>query len=330
MTHDAQRSLDAILNTNDPLKRKASDWARANLSQDALVDADRGSTFDRDSWVLCAQHGFLGGPFEPEFGGRGLSLVDTLLQLEGLGHGCADNGLVFGITSQLWSTQNVIHMMGTSAQKRRWLPGLCDGSVLGAFAITEPDTGSDAYALAATAQPQPGGGYVINGHKSWLTLGPVADVVVVFANTSTDHDVWGVSAFIVDTQTPGVECRANQEKMGMRTTPFGDIVFNDVRVEEDARLGEEGVGMGIFNQVMQADRALVLAGQIGAMERQLEQSIKYARSRRQFGQAIRNFQAVSHRLADMKLRHEVARTMMYKTAVLAQAGRNAAMAASPD
>ncbi len=139
----AAAGLAALLNLNHPIKRATSEWARAELTRDGMVDRDRDCVFDRRAWQACARYGILGASVPIAYGGTERSLVESLLMLEGLGHGCRDNGLVFGITSQMWSTQTVIANVGTEEQKEQWLPGLVSGEILGAFAITEPDSGSD-------------------------------------------------------------------------------------------------------------------------------------------------------------------------------------------
>ena len=331
MTEDRDLSapaLEALLDANHPLKRETSEWARATLPTEGIVARDRDSVFDLDAWRLCARRGILGASVEEVYGGSARPVFEALLILEGLGHGCRDNGLVFAITSQMWSTQTVIASVGSTTQKQRWLPGLISGELLGAFAISEPDSGSDTYSMRARAERLSDGSYRINGHKSWLTLGSRADVVIVFANVNPDAGAWGVSAFIVDSSTPGVELLGNREKMGMRTTPFGDIVLHDVIVPAESRLGNEGAGVGIFTNTMESDRSFVLAGQVGAMERQIEDAVDYARSRVQFKQPIGQFQAVSHRIANMKVRHETARVLMYKTALMQQSGRRAMLDAA--
>ena len=199
--------------------------------------------------------------------------------------------------------------------------------MLGAFAITEPDSGSDVYAMASTALPDGDGRYRLSGHKAYLTFGSRCDVVVVFASTNPDAGRWGVSAFLVPTEREGVERTGNREKMGMRTTPFGDIVFHDVALSDADRIGPEGAGASIFHTVLERERAFVFAAQIGAMERQLDRSIAYAKTRRQGGRPIGDYQAVSHRIVDMKVRHETARLFLYKAAMLECRGHPITMAA---
>jgi alkylation response protein AidB-like acyl-CoA dehydrogenase len=321
-------AIGAIIDPDHTVKVDVAAWARENLGQHDLVAHDRESTFAADDWMRCAERGILGLLVPAEYGGRGGDLVTALLTLEGLGLGCSDNGLTFAIASQVMSTQVAIERFGSEEQKRRWLPPLCDGSALGVFAITEHESGSDAYAMAATAIPHDDGTYVLNGTKAHLTLGSRADVVVVFASTKPEAGRWGLSAFVVPADLAGVDALGNREKMGMRTTPFGDIAFHDVVVTDDMRLGPEGAGASIFTSTLEAERGFVFATQIGMMERQLDESIDYAKTRQQGGHPIGEYQAVSHRIADMKMRHETARLHMYKTALDVINGRPATMSAA--
>lgn len=328
-TRDALTELGvaAMIDLAHPVKMETARWAEAALGRHDLVDADRNSTFAVADWASCAEHGLLGMLVAPEYGGSGDDLITALLRLEGLGLGCRDNGLAFALASQVVSTQVAIERFGTEEHKREWLPRLCDGSAMGVFAITEAESGSDAYALEATAV-KTDGGYLVNGRKSYLTLGSRSDVAVVFASTDPEAGRWGISAFLVPTSTPGVEPLGNREKMGMRTTPFGDLQFTDVFVPEADRMGAEGAGASIFASTLEVERGFVFITQIAMMERQLDETLRYAQERQQGGRPIIEHQAVSSRLADMKVRHETARMLTYKTALQVLRGEPATMSAA--
>jgi alkylation response protein AidB-like acyl-CoA dehydrogenase len=318
----------AMAQLDHPVKTEVADWARQELATGDRVDADLRSEFAAADWKRCADRGIHGVMVPTDLGGSGADLATTLLTLEGLGHGCRDNGLAFAIGSQILSTQETIVRFGSEEQQRTWIPPLIAGDVLGAFAMTEPDSGSDAYSLTTTADRRGDGSYVLNGHKAYLTLGSRCAFVIVFASTKPGAGAWGLSTFIVPTDLDGVERLANRDKMGMRTTPFGDITLTDVVVPASALIGREGAGAAIFNAVLQVERSFVFATQVGAMQRQLETSISYACEREQGGQAIGNYQAVAHRIADMKQRHETARLMLYRAAMAAVTGRDLAMSAA--
>lgn len=209
---------------------------------------------------------------------------------------------------------------GSEAQKQQYLPLLCRGEILGAFGITEADTGSDSYAMQTTAK-KCDGGYVLNGRKSYITLAPVCDMAVVFASTNLELGRWGITAFIVEQGMSGFSTSPVRDKMGMRTTPMGDLILEDCFVPTENRLGAEGAGVSLFTTAMESERGYIFASQLGRLERQLEQTIAYARKRQAFGQAIGKFQSVSNRIAEMKLRLETARMLLYKVAWLEMMGK---------
>ncbi len=319
---------DAMSDLGHPVKRSAAEWAAENIGRGNLVTADQSSTFAREDWQACADHGVLGSLLPTGLGGRGESLTATLLMLEGLGYGCRDNGLTFAIASQILSTQMVLERFGTVEQQQRWLPGLIDGSLIGAFAMTEVESGSDAFSLTATAEPLANGGYRLDGHKAYITFGPVCDVCVVFASTSPGSRNWGVSAFLVPMDLPGVHRGDVRPKLGMRTTPFGDLEFHGVELPPDSLVGREESGASIFGSIIDVERSFIFAPQVGAMERQLDDTVAYARERMQGGRPIAEYQAVAHRIAAMKERHERARLFLYRAALAEVRGDRLTMAAS--
>lgn len=315
--------------SDEQLARRAAmvEFGRTELAGDDVVERDREGRFSSDKWAKIAERGILGLSVPEAYGGAETDLLTAMLMMEGLGYGCDDNGLTFALNAQLWTVQHPLVRFGTEEQKQRFLPDLCAGRRLGAHALTEPESGSDAFALATTAV-RTDAGYVLNGVKRYITLGPLADVALVFASTDPDRGKWGVSAFLVESDSPGFTAGEMEHKMGLRTVPFGDLVLEDCVVPESHRLGPEGAGVSISNHSLEIERCCILASQLGAMERQLERAVAHARSRTQFGQPIGHFQAVSHRVADMKLRLETARLLLYKVAWLKTQGRPAMMEAA--
>jgi alkylation response protein AidB-like acyl-CoA dehydrogenase len=204
---------------------------------------------------------------------------------------------------------------------------LCSGELIGAHGMTEPDTGSDAYNLVTHAIPCDGG-YLLNGTKMFVTNAPVADLAVVFATVDPGKGMWGITGFIVEKGTPGFSVSRGIEKMGLRTSPMGELVLQDCFVPTANRLGAEGVGSRIFNNSMEWERSCILASHLGTMERQLENSIRYARERVQFDKPIGKFQSVANRIVDMKIRLETARLLLYKVAWLKKNGQPAVMEAA--
>jgi alkylation response protein AidB-like acyl-CoA dehydrogenase len=215
----------------------------------------------------------------------------------------------------------------SDAQKAAELPALIRGERIACYAMTEEATGSDAYALRTTAIRRENG-YVLNGEKWFTTFAPAADVALVYASTNPKAGKWGISLFLIDTQTPGFEAGAVEPKMGLRTVPIGRLTLNDCVVPASCLIGKEGSGASIFNHSQEWERACILAGQIGMMERQLDACIEFARARQAFGQPIGKFQSVSNRIADMKLRLETARLLTYRAAWLKQQGKPAMLDAA--
>lgn len=294
------------------LRESTVRFAKRELNVE-LKDRDRSSSFSLDLWHKCAGFGIQGLCVPEAYGGRGLDVLTTIYMLEGLGYGCRDNGLTLALNGQIWSVQEPLMRFGTEEQKQKYLPGLCRGELLAAHGMTEPETGSDAFALTSTAQ-RCDGGYLLNGSKTLIGLGPVADLTLVFASTNPEHQQWGVSAFLVESSTPGYSIGASQEKMGLRTAPMGELHFQDCLIPESNRLGPEGAGVSIFNHSMEWERSFIFASHVGSMQRQLEEAIAFAQQRQQFGQPIGKFQSVSNRIADMRLRLETARLLLYKLA----------------
>lgn len=294
-------------------------FARRELNDD-LVKRDADSAFSPEAWKRCAAFGIQGLPVPEEFGGGGADPLTVIVAMEALGYGCKDNGLLFSLNAHMWSCEIPILRFGTEAQKRRYLPGLCDGSLIGVQGMTEPESGSDAFGLSTTAKMM-NGGFVLNGAKMFITNAPVADVFVFFAATDPAKGFAGLSAFLVDRETPGVSVGRPFSKMGLRTSPMSEVNLSDCEVSEEALLGPEGAGAAIFNSSMDWERSCILASAVGAMERQLERCIAYARDRRQFGQPIGKFQAISHKIVDMKIRLETGRLLLYRLGWLKGQGK---------
>jgi len=307
-------------------KTAAIRFARQELVAE-VAQRDHDETFSPTLWRKCADFGVLGLPFPAAYGGAEEDILTTMLVMEGLGYGGKDNGLLFAINAQMWAVQHPISVFGTREQKDRYLPNLIRGNLIGAHGISEPDSGSDAFAMRTRAEKRDGG-YLINGTKTFVTNAPVADLALVFAMTAPEQGSWGVSAFLVAKDTPGFTLGKNIKKMGLRTAPMGELILQDCFVPEASRLGNEGAGATIFNSSMEWERACILGAHVGAMERQLEACVSYARTRKQFDQPIGKFQAISHRLAEMKVRLETARLLLYKVAWLKKAGKPAHLEAA--
>jgi alkylation response protein AidB-like acyl-CoA dehydrogenase len=288
-------------------------FARETLNS-GVIERDREQHFSRELWKKCGEMGLQGLPVPEQYGGSGLDALSCAIALEALGYGCRDGGLVFSLCAHLLSCVVPLWQQGNDEQKERYLPGLCDGTLIGVHAMTEPGSGSDAFALRTRAVPD-GNGFRINGTKTFITNGPVADVVIVFAMTDPQKGYYGgVTGFLVEKNTTGFQVSQKFEKMGIRTSPISELVFEDLYVPASAVLGGVGAGSALFTHAMDWERICLFASHVGAMERLLETSIAYARTRTQFGQPIGKFQAVSHRIADMKVQLEAARLLTYRAA----------------
>ena len=303
------------------LREAAVAFARRELDQD-VAKRDAAGEFSPEAWRACAKFGVQGMPVPPELGGGGADVLSTVLVMEGLGYGCHDNGLIFSLNAQMWSLEMPLVKFGSPAQRQAYLPGLVSGDLIGVHAMTEPDSGSDAFNMRTRVE-QRGDSYVLNGTKLYITNAPIADVVLVFASHPGRTPVAGVSAFLVDKGAPGFTVSRGMGKMGLRTSPMGEVVLTDCVVPAEKRLGPEGAGMAIFNSSMGWERSCILASAVGAMQRQLESCVDYGRTRKQFGRPIGKFQAVAGKIADMYLRVEAARLLVYQAAWLAQQGKPA-------
>jgi alkylation response protein AidB-like acyl-CoA dehydrogenase len=323
MSRAARRKIvlvpEALDEEQRSLQRSIVEFAEGELGHD-LERRDQEATFSKQEWRKCAEVGLLGLPVPVEYGGVGASATTTAAALEGLGYGCADNGLIFSLNAQMWACELPLVHFGADEQKRRWLPGLCDGSLLAAHAMTEPESGSDAFALRTTAN-RVQDGWVLNGSKTFVTNAPDSDLFVVFATTDRSLGFAGLCAFVVERGAPGLEVGPPMAKMGLRTSHLGELFLADCHVDDGALLGEPGGGMAIFNGSMRWERSLILAASVGTMRRQLERCVAYAREREQFGAPIGSFQAVSHPLADMRVRLQTCHLMLYRIAALLDAGK---------
>jgi len=305
-------------------------FAREELLDDLDLDArDEARAFWRGGWERCARFGLQGLPIPTEYGCQGVGLPTTIAAMEGLGYACPDNGLIFGINASLWTVAIPILLHGTIEQKQRYLPGLADGSIVGANGASEPEAGSDIFGMQTRAtRLDRGEGWVLNGRKTWVTSGPVADLFVCYAATSPDRGVMGISAFVIPRDAPGFRVVREIPKMGIRTIPMGEIAFEDCRLPPEALLGREGRGAAVFQCSMEWERGSILASALGTMRRQLERCVAHARQRKQFGRSIGQFQAVSHRIVAMKLRLDTCRPLVYRIGWLKESAQDATMEAA--
>lgn len=291
------------------------------------IDDDRSGTFPRSEWDRCAAFGLMGLPAPVADGGAGVDVVSTMLALEALGEGCHDGGLVFSINAHLWTSVLPLWSYGTDAQKATWLRGLASGELIGCHAITEPDAGSDPFALRTTAR-QTDDGWVLNGVKTFITNAPIADLLVIFARTSEGVGPFGITAFLVPAGTPGCTTSSNLDKMGLRTSPMSEVILEECIVPADAMLGRQGRGGEIFQTSMAWERACIMASQVGAMRRTMQRCIDYARTREQGGSPIGKYEAIADKIANMKIAIDAGRGLVLRVGWLMDNGYDATLEAS--
>ena len=308
------------------LRKEVIKFAQQELN-DNLIERDCHEVFSYENWKKCAAFGLLGLPIPEQYGGTGQDILTTVVALEALGYGCRDNGLIFSLNAHMWSSEIPLLMFGTEEQKNRYLPKLVNGEWIGVHAMTEPMSGSDAYNLRTRVEKK-GDRYVINGSKTFITNGPNADLVIVFATSDPGKGPSGISGFIVEKGTKGFSVSRKLHKMGLRTSPMAELGFVDCEIPAENLLGKEGGGPAIFTASMEWERTCILASHIGAMQRLLETCTRYAKERKQFGQPIGKFDAIAGKIADMDVRLETARLVLYKAAWLKKTGRHALREAS--
>ncbi len=308
------------------LKDSTIAFAKNELSNN-FIERDKSGTFSRQDWQKIADFGVIGYPMPKEYGGKEGNILNTMLIMEGLGYGYRDAALIFGINAQMWSVQMPIVSHGTSSQKEKYLAPMIKGDIIGGHCMSEPNSGSDAYSLQTTAVKD-GDFYILNGSKTFITNGPISDVYLVFATISQQKGMWGITAFLVEKGAPGLIVSPVIDKMGLKTIPMGALELQDCRIPAENRLGPEGSGAQLFHGSMEWERSCILASSLGAMDFQLENSIKFVKNRKQFGKSISDFQSVSNRIVDMKVRLETARLMLYKVAWLKSIGKSAVMEAA--
>lgn len=278
--------------------------------------------FKLADWKKLAEFGLFGICVPEEYGGLGEKYLTAALLTETLGYVCENNGLIFAMNNHVWVAIELISLFGSEEQKREYLPSMIEGLKIGAMAITEADSGSDAYSMLTTGQNEDGC-IVLNGSKMFISNGTIADVFIVFAKSSA-----GITAYIVDKYCEGFKVGKEIKKMGMDGCPMAEITFENCRINTNKVLGREGGGKKIIQEALEIERGYEFASHIGVMQRIMEKCILYSRERVQAGHMLSDYQAVSHKIADMKLGIEVARLLLYKYAWLKDKGKSAYLEAS--
>jgi alkylation response protein AidB-like acyl-CoA dehydrogenase len=295
-------------------------FARAKLTPGAR-DREAAGAFDRDLWNQAAAFGLAGLPIPAEWGGSGLDAYDTMLVVEALGKGCEDGGLVFSLCAHMFASAVPLWRSRSAAHLERYMADIAAGKIICANGTSEPDAGSDVYAMKTTAKRTDDGHYVLDGTKCFITNAPVADLFLVYAVTAPGKGYFGISAFLVPRETPGLKVTPEHHKTGLRTSPWGSLYLDGCRIPASALVAREGSGAALFAESMVWERACLFAYYIGAMDRTLERCVEHVRTRSQFGHKLGSFQSVSNRLVDMKLRLEAGRLLLYRAGELHRAGK---------
>ncbi|MCL4555111.1 MAG: acyl-CoA dehydrogenase family protein [Actinobacteria bacterium] len=292
------------------IRKTAREFALKEIAPTADAD-DKAHRFRRDIVKKMADLGFFGCVIPEEYGGIDIGFLAQTLITEEIARVHSSMRLPFNM--QTMGPALTIVRWGTEEQKRKYVPGLVAADILGCFAITEPDTGSDVASLKTTAA-RAGDGYVLNGTKTWISNAQVADVGLVYACTDPSQKAKGMSAFVVDMKSPGVTTRPITEKLGTWAAPTGEVIFEDCGVPADALLGKEGEGFKICMSMLDNTRLSCASGALGVAKACLDAAVTYANERRQFGQPIGQFQMIQDMIAQMAIEAEAARLLLYRAA----------------
>jgi isovaleryl-CoA dehydrogenase len=296
--------------TADAIRDSVRDFAQEKIAPRA-AEIDRSNQFPRDLWPQMGALGLHGITVEEEHGGAGLGYLEHCIALEEISRASASVGLSYGAHSNLCVNQ--IRRNGSEAQKRRYLPKLISGEHVGALAMSEPDSGSDVVSMKTRAERK-GDRFVLTGNKMWITNGPIAETLVVYAKTDPQAGPRGITAFLIEKGMTGFSTRQKLDKLGMRGSDTCELVFQECEVPEENVLGEVGRGVNVLMSGLDYERAVLAAGPLGIMQAALDVVVPYVHERRQFGQPIGEFQLVQGKLADMYVALNSCRAYVYAVA----------------
>ena len=286
-----------------------------------VQENDLQSRFDRESWNKLGEFGLLGLHFPEELGGSAADVVTSVVAAEALGEAGVDGGITLSLGAHTYLCADTIFVHGNQHQREKYIPKLASGEWIGCMGLTEPGAGSDVSSLRTRAERK-GDTWVLNGTKMFITNGSIADVAVIYARIdSAPGRQEGISAFIVEKGTQGFKVGRTLTKMGVRTSPTAELIFEDCIIPAENLLGQEGNGFLMAMQTVEWDRSALLAPFVGAMSFLIQRCARYAQEREQFGRPIASFQAIKHKLADIKIFHEAARSLVYRIAWCKDQGR---------
>jgi isovaleryl-CoA dehydrogenase len=318
MLRNAPRPFDFDLGeTADMLRETVFAFAQNEIAPRA-AEIDRTDQFPMDLWQKFGSLGLLGITVEEDYGGTGLGYLEHCVAMEEISRASASVGLSYGAHSNLCVNQ--IRKNGSEEQKRRYLPKLMSGEHVGALAMSEPGAGSDVVSMKLRADKQ-GDRYILNGTKMWITNGPDADVLVVYAKTDPAAGARGMTAFLIEKGFKGFSCAQKLDKLGMRGSHTGELVFEDCEVPEENVLGQVGRGVNVLMSGLDYERAVLAAGPIGIMQACMDVVMPYIHERKQFGQPIGEFQLVQGKIADMYVAMNATRAYVYAVAKACDRGQ---------
>ncbi len=284
----------------------------APLSQ--KLEYDDREEFIVENWKKMGEFGLLGLPYPEQYGGAGASVLTSTITGEALGYAGVDAGLLLSWGAHMILCGVPILQLGTEQQKKKYLPKLASGEWIGGLGLTEPNAGSDAGSIQ-TGAVKKGDRYVLNGSKMFITNGPVGNVFIVAAVTDKSKKTFGISAFIVEKGMKGFSVGKKLSKLGVRTSPTSELIFEDCEVPEENMLGEPDLGfVNVIKLTLEWERSCLVAPSIGGLELGLKRAVEYARERKQFGKPIIKFQAIRHKITDLKMNLEAVRQIVYKVA----------------
>ncbi len=300
----------------DALRDTVQRWAQDKLAPLA-ADIDRNNDMPRDLWIQMGELGLLGMTADPEFGGSGFGYLAHTIAMEEVSRASASVGLSYGAHSNLCVNQ--INRWGNGEQKTKYLPKLCTGEHVGSLAMSEPGSGSDVVSMKLRADKR-NDRYVLNGNKMWITNGPDADTLVVYAKTDPDAGPKGITAFLIERSMKGFSTAQKLDKLGMRGSNTCELVFEDCEVPYENVLGEEGQGVKILMSGLDYERVVLSGGPLGIMAACLDVVVPYVHERKQFGQPIGEFQLMQGKLADMYTTMNACRAYVYAVAAACDRG----------
>ncbi|MBK9081897.1 MAG: isovaleryl-CoA dehydrogenase [Rhizobiales bacterium] len=296
--------------TADMIRETARDFSQAEIAPRA-AEIDRSNQFPRDLWPKMGALGLHGITVEEEYGGTGLGYLEHVIAVEEVSRASASVGLSYGAHSNLCVNQ--MRRNGSEAQKRKYLPKLISGEHVGALAMSEPGAGSDVVSMKTRAEKK-GDRYILNGSKMWITNGPIAETLIVYAKTDPSAGTRGITAFIVEKGFKGFKTAQKLDKLGMRGSDTGELVFEDCEVPEENVLGQVNKGVNVLMSGLDYERAVLAAGPIGIMQAAMDIVMPYVHERKQFGQSIGEFQLVQGKIADMYVGMNSCRAYVYAVA----------------